>query len=225
MATMWRTWSRNIDIVPSLYMYLNPQSTQPALRGAIEEFAGNCSFLFTCNFPSRIIEPLHSRCACVDFTLKAPEKQAMAAAFFVRLKGILKTEGVEYDAKVLVEFVQKFFPDFRRILNELQRLSQFGKIDVGLLSHLGDVDLGLVVGYLKAKDFAALRKWVGSNDIEPAVLYRKLYDNLYEVIKKESIPQAVLLLADYQYKGSFAADPQINTMALLVELMLSVEFL
>ena len=205
--------------------YLNPQSTQPALRGAIEEFAGNCSFLFTCNFPSRIIEPLHSRCACVDFTLKAPEKQAMAAAFFVRLKGILKTEGVEYDAKVLVEFVQKFFPDFRRILNELQRLSQFGKIDVGLLSHLGDVDLGLVVGYLKAKDFAALRKWVGSNDIEPAVLYRNLYDNLYEVIKKESIPQAVLLLADYQYKGSFAAAPQINTMALLVELMLSVEFL
>jgi len=205
--------------------YLNPNSTQPALRGAMEEFAGNCSFIFTCNHKNRIIDPLHSRCACVDFTLKAAEKQVMAAAFFSRLKGILKTEGVEYDAKVLVEFVQKFFPDFRRILNELQRLSQFGKIDVGLLSQLGDVDLLQVVGYLKAKDFAALRKWVGANDIEPVVLYRKLYDHAVDHIKKESIPQLVLLLADYGYKSAFSADQQINTMACLTEIMLSVEFL
>ena len=205
--------------------YLNPNSTQPALRGAMEEFAGNCSFIFTCNHKNRIIEPLHSRCACVDFTLKAAEKQVMAAAFFNRLKGILKAEGVEYDNLVLVEFVQKFFPDFRRILNELQRLSQFGKIDVGLLSQLGDVDLLQVVGYLKAKDFAALRKWVGANDIEPVVLYRKLYDHAVDHIKKESIPQLVLLLADYGYKSAFSADQQINTMACLTEIMLSVEFL
>jgi len=205
--------------------YLNPNSTQPALRGAMEEFAGNCSFIFTCNHKNRIIEPLHSRCACVDFTLKAAEKQVMAAAFFTRLKGILKAEGVEYDNLVLVEFVQKFFPDFRRILNELQRLSQFGKIDVGLLSQLGDVDLLQVVGYLKAKDFAALRKWVGANDIEPVVLYRKLYDHAVDHIKKESIPQLVLLLADYGYKSAFSADQQINTMACLTEIMLSVEFL
>jgi len=205
--------------------YLNPNSTQPALRGAMEEFAGNCSFIFTCNHKNRIIEPLHSRCACVDFTLHRKEQQAMAGAFFTRVKGILTTEGIDYETKVLAEIVSKFLPDFRRILNELQRLSQFGKIDVGVLSQLGELDLGQIVGYLKAKDFAALRKWVGSTDIEPVVLYRKLYDNLYEVLKKESIPQAILLLADYQFKGMNAADPQINTMALLVELMLSCEFI
>lgn len=204
--------------------YLNPNSTQPALRNAMEEFAGNCSFIFTCNFKSRIIEPLHSRCAVVDFTLKAAEKQKMAANFFSRVQMILKTELVEFDQKVLVEFVKKFFPDFRRIINELQRYSQFGKIDVGLLSHLGDLEIVDVVKYLKDKDFGALRKWVGSHDIEPTSLYRKLYDNLYDTLKKESIPQAVLLLADYQYKGAFAADQEINIMACLTEIMMSCEF-
>lgn len=205
--------------------YLNPTSTQPALRNAMEEFAGNCSFIFTCNFKGRIIDPLHSRCAVVDFTLKNAEKQKMAADFFGRVQMILTTEAVEYDKKVLVEFIKKFFPDFRRIINELQRYSSFGKIDVGLLSQLGDLEIAEVVKFLKDKDFGALRKWVGSHDVEPTTLYRKLYDNLYTIVKPESIPQVVLLLADYQYKGAFVADQEINVMALLVELMMGVEFL
>lgn len=204
--------------------YLNPNSTQPALRGAMEEFAGNCSFIFTCNHKNRIIEPLHSRCAVVEFALKGTEKQKMAAAFFTRVQAILKTESVDYDQKVLAELVTKYFPDFRRVLNELQRYSKFGKIDVGILSHIGDVDITEVVGYLKAKDFGSLRKWVGSHTIEPTALYRKLYDTLYTVLKPESIPQAVLLLADYGYKNAFVSDPEINTMACLVELMLQCEF-
>jgi DNA polymerase III delta prime subunit len=204
--------------------YLNPNSTQPALRNAMEEYAGNCSFIFTCNFKGRIIEPLHSRCAVVDFTLKAGEKQKMATDFFTRVQMILKTEAVEFDKAVLVEFIKKFFPDFRRILNELQRYSSFGKIDVGLLSHLGDVDIAEIIKHLKAKDFGALRKWVASHDVEPTTLFRKLYDNMYTTLKPESIPQMVLLLADYQYKGAFVADQEINVMALLVELMLGCEF-
>lgn len=204
--------------------YLNPNSTQPALRNAMEEFAGNCSFIFTCNFKSRIIEPLHSRCAVVDFTLKNGEKQKMAAAFFTRVQTVLKAESVEYDQKVLVEFVKKFFPDFRRIINELQRYSSFGKIDSGLLSHLGDIEITEVVKYLREKDFGALRKWVASHEVEPSVLYRKLYDGLYDILKKESIPQAVLIIADYQYKGAFVADQEINLMAAMTELMMGCEF-
>lgn len=204
--------------------YLNPNSTQPALRNAMEEFAVNCSFIFTCNFKSRIIEPLHSRCAVVDFTLKSGEKQKMAALFFNRVQTILKTEKVDFDQKVLVEFIKKYFPDFRRIINELQRYSQFGKIDTGLLSHLGDVEIVEVVKMLKEKDFGGLRKWVGSHEVEPQILYRKIYDTMYESLKKETVPQAVLILADYQYKQAFVADPEINMMACLTELMLQCEF-
>lgn len=204
--------------------YLNPNSTQPALRGAMEEFAGNCSFIFTANHKNRLIEPLHSRCAVVEFTLKGTEKQKMAAAFFTRVQAILKTETIEYDQKVLAELVTKYFPDFRRVLNELQRYSKFGKIDVGILSHIGDVDITEVVGYLKVKDFGSLRKWVGSHTIEPTVLFRKIYDGMYEILKPESIPQVVLLLADYGYKSAFVVDQEINTMACLVELILQCEF-
>lgn len=205
--------------------YLNPQSTQPALRNAMEEFAGNCSFIFTCNFKNKIIEPLHSRCAVVDFTLKSTEKAKMALAFFNRVQTILNAESVDFDKDAVIEFVKRFFPDFRRSLNELQRYSKFGKIDVGILAHLGDIDIIEVVKHLKAKDFGALRKWVGSHDVDPATFFRKLYDNLYTILKPASIPQVVLLLADYQYKSAFVADQEINTMALLVELMLQAEFL
>jgi hypothetical protein len=149
----------------------------------------------------------------------------MAAEFYARVQMILKTEKVEYDQKVVVEFVKKFFPDFRRIINELQRYSQFGKIDVGILAHLGDVELTEVVQYMKAKDFGALRKWVGSHPIDPTSLYRKLYDGMYTFLKPVSIPQAVLCLADYGYKSAFVADQEINMMACLVELMLQCEFL
>jgi DNA polymerase III delta prime subunit len=205
--------------------YLNPNSTQPALRNAMEEFAVNCSFIFTCNFKQRIIEPLHSRCAVVDFSLKSGEKQKMAAAFFARVQLILKSESVPYDQTVLVEFIKKFFPDFRRILNELQRYAQFGKIDAGLLSYLGDVEITELVRYLKDKDFGEIRKWVGSHEVEPSVLYRKIYDEMYEFLKPESIPEVVLLLADYQYKQAFCADGQINVVACLTEIMLSAKFL
>jgi DNA polymerase III delta prime subunit len=204
--------------------YLNPNSTQPALRNAIEEFAGNCSFIFTCNFKNRIIDPLHSRCAVVDFTLKNNEKAQMATQFFKRIQSILQSENIEYEDKVVVELVKKHFPDFRRVINELQRYSQFGNIDSGVLAQIVDVSISDIVKYIKDKDFGAIRKWVASNDVDAAVFFRKLYDNLYDVLKPQSIPQAVIILADYQYKQAFVADQEINTVACLTELMVGCEF-
>lgn len=204
--------------------YLNPNSTQPALRNAIEEFAGNCSFIFTCNYKNRIIDPLHSRCAVVDFTLKNNEKAQMASQFFKRIQSVLQSEKVDYEDKVVVELVKKHFPDFRRVINELQRYSQFGKIDSGILSQIVDVSINDIIKFIKEKDFGAIRKWVASNDIDPTVFFRKLYDNLYDVLKPQSIPQAVLILADYQYKQAFVADQEINTVACLTELMVGCEF-
>ena len=204
--------------------YLNPNSTQPALRNAIEEFAGNCSFIFTCNYKNRIIEPLHSRCAVIDFGLKNGEKAKMASAFFKRVQSILQSESVEFDDAVIAELVKKHFPDFRRILNELQRYSQFGKIDTGILSQIGDVSITEIVKNIKEKDFGSIRKWVASNEIDSNTLYRKLYDALYDTMKPQSIPQAVLILADYQYKAAFVADQEINTVACLTELMVNCEF-
>lgn len=204
--------------------YLNPNSTQPALRNAIEEFAGNCSFIFTCNFKNRIIDPLHSRCAVIDFGLKNNEKSEMAGQFFKRVTGILQSEKVEFEPKVIAELVKKHFPDFRRVINELQRFSKFGKIDTGVLAQIGDVSMSEIVEHMKSKDFSAIRKWVASTDVDAATLYRKLYDNLYDVVKPQSIPQAVVILADYQYKQAFVADQEINTVACLTELMASLEW-
>ena len=204
--------------------YMNAESVQPALRSFMEEFAGNCSFIFTCNFKSKIIEPLHSRCAVIDFTLKNDEKTVMAGLFFKRIQHILDTEKVEYEPKVIAELVKKHFPDFRRTIGELQRYSQFGKIDTGILAQLADVSIGEIVKHLKNKDFGAIRKWVAVADVDPTTLYRKLYDNLYDVLQPQSIPQAVIILADYQYKQAFVADHEINTVACLTELMVSVEF-
>ena len=204
--------------------YLNPNSTQPALRNAIEEFAGNCSFIFTCNFKNRIIDPLHSRCAVIDFTLKNNEKAQMASQFFKRIQSILRSENIEYEDKVVVELVKKHFPDFRRVINELQRYSQFGKIDSGILAHIVEVSIGDIIKYIKDKDFGAIRKWVASNDIDATTFFRKIYDNLYDVLKPQSIPQAVIILADYQYKQAFVADSEINTVACLTEIMVGCEF-
>ena len=204
--------------------YLNPNSTQPALRNAIEEYASNCSFIFTCNYKNRIIEPLHSRCAVVDFSLKNGEKAKMASAFFKRIQSILQSEKVEYDDAVIAELIKKHFPDFRRIINELQRYAQFGKIDAGILSQIGDVSIEEIVKNIKEKDFGAIRKWVASHEIDSSTLYRKLYDALYDNLKPQSIPQAVIILADYQYKAAFVADQEINTVACLTELMVSCEF-
>ena len=204
--------------------YLNPNSTQPALRNAIEEFAGNCSFVFTCNYKNRIIEPLHSRCAVIEFGLKNGEKAKMASAFFKRIQSILQSESVDYDDAVIAELVKKHFPDFRRVLNELQRYSQFGKIDTGILSQIGDVSISELVKNIKEKDFSSISKWVASNEIDSNTLYRKLYDAMYEFIKPQSIPEAVVILAGYQYKAAFVADQEINTVACLTELMVSCEF-
>jgi DNA polymerase III delta prime subunit len=204
--------------------YLNPNSTQPALRNAIEEFASNCSFIFTCNYKSRIIEPLHSRCAVIDFTLKSAEKASIAKDFFKRILAILQSEKVEYDDKVIAELVKKYFPDFRRVLNELQRYSQFGKIDTGILSQISNVSVAEIVKHMKNKDFAAVRKWVGNGDYDANTVFRQIYDALYDVMKTTSIPQAVLILADYQYKQAFVADSEINLVACLTELMVNCEF-
>lgn len=222
-SSMSLTGGRKVIIIDEAD-YLNPNSTQPALRNAIEEFAGNCSFIFTCNYKSRIIDPLHSRCAVIDFSLKGDEKTKMAVQFFKRVQMVLKAENVDYDDKVIAELIKKHFPDFRRILNELQRYSSTGKIDVGILSQLANIQIGEVIKHLSEKDFTALRKWVATGDIDPATLFRQLYDNLYDVLKPQSIPQAVVILADYQYKQAFVADAEINLVACLTELMVSCEF-
>ena len=204
--------------------YLNPNSTQPALRNAIEEFAVNCSFIFTCNYKTRIIEPLHSRCAVIDFALKGGEKTQMAGQFFKRIQSVLQSEKVEYEDKVIAELVKKHFPDFRRTLGELQRYSQFGKIDTGILSQIGNVQLTEIIKHIKDKDFGAIRKWVATSDMDTNTVFRQLYDSLYDLMKPQSIPQAVIILADYQYKQAFVADSEINLVACLTELMVSCEF-
>ena len=222
-STISFTGGRKVIIIDEAD-YLNPNSTQPALRNAMEEFAENCSFIFTCNFKNRIIDPLHSRCSVVDFTLRNEEKVQMAGLFFKRITNILNQENVEFDSKVIAEVVKKHFPDFRRTINELQRYSKFGKIDTGILSQVGDVSIQEIIKYIKDKDFGSIRKWVAMNDVDPTTLFRKIYDNLYEILQPQSIPQAVIILADYQYKQAFVADAEINLVACLTELMVSVEF-
>jgi DNA polymerase III delta prime subunit len=204
--------------------YLNPNSTQPALRNAIEEFASNCSFIFTCNFKNRIIDPLHSRCAVIEFGLKNGEKQKMATDFLKRILSLLDSENVEYEKKVIAELVMKHFPDFRRVINELQRYSKLGKIDVGILAQIGDVSITQIVKHLKEKDFASVRKWAATTDIDSTTFFRKLYDNLYDIMKPSSIPQIVIILADYQYKQAFVADQEINLVACLTQIMADGEF-
>jgi len=203
--------------------YLTPNA-QAILRNAIEEFAVNCSFIFTCNYKAKIIDPLHSRCAVIDFGMKNGEKQKMASAFFKRIQSVLESEKVEYDDKVIAELVKKHFPDFRRVINELQRYAQLGKIDVGILSQIGDVSLTQIVKHMKEKDFTSVRKWAATAEIDPTMFFRKLYDNLYEILKPSSIPGVVIVLADYQYKQAFVADQEINLVACLTEIMANGEF-
>lgn len=222
-STMSLSGGRKVIIIDEAD-YLNANSTQPALRNAIEEFSKNCSFIFTCNYKNRIIEPLHSRCAVIDFTLKNGEKVSMASQFFKRVQSILGKENVEYDCKVVAELINKHFPDFRRVLNELQRFSKFGSIDAGILSQINDVSIDEIVKYIKQKDFGAVRKWVASNMVDPTTFFRKLYDNLYEILEPSSIPQAVVIIADYSYKQAFVADSEINVVACLTEMMANLEF-
>ncbi len=205
--------------------YLNPNSTQPAMRAAMEEFAHNCTFIMTCNYKNRIIEPLHSRCAVIEFKLRKEDKPKMAMAFMKRASEILNTEKIPFDKAVLAEVVKKHFPDYRRVLNELQRYSVSGKIDAGILSSIADVSLTELVKSLKEQNFSAMRKWVadfGSDD--PARIYRKIYDSLYDIMDKSTIPNAVLILAKYQYQAAFVADQELNMVACLTEMMVEVKF-
>lgn len=205
--------------------YLNPNSTQPALRGFIEEFSNNCRFIFTCNFKNRIIEPLHSRCAVVEFKIDNKDKPKIAAGFYRRVMDILSQEQVEADNKVVAELITKYFPDYRRILNELQRYSVSGKIDSGLLVNIGDASYSELITNLKNKSFNEVRKWIGKNsDADTTEVFRTLYDKANDVVEASSIPQLVLILAEYQYKAAFVADKEINMMAALTEIMSGVKF-
>jgi len=198
---------------------------QLLLRAFIEEFAGNCRFIFTCNYKNKILEPLHSRCAVIDFSIKGRERQEIAALFFKRLKEILGAEGVESDNKVLVELVNKHFPDWRRVLNECQRYSVSGKIDSGILASFSDVAVNELVKNLKEKNFPEVRKWVVSNmDNDTTVLMRRIYDACYSALENNSVPAAVLVLAKYQYQAAFVADQEINMLACLTELMVECNF-
>jgi len=204
--------------------YSNASSIQPALRGAIEEFAKNCRFILTCNYKNRIIEPIHSRCTTIEFSIPSKEKPKMAKEFMSRCEMILDEEGITYDMKVLAELILKYFPDFRKILNELQRYSVSGTIDVGILATPSQ-KINDVIKAMKEKDFVTVRKWVAGNmDNSQTDLFRAIYDGLYEHLSPTSIPNAILILAEYQYKAAFVADQEINTAACMVELMMSCEF-
>lgn len=198
---------------------------QLLLRANIEAFYNNCRFIFTCNYKNKIIEPLHSRCAVIDFTLKGKQKAELAASFFQRLQHILDTERIRYDKKVLLEMISKYFPDFRRIINECQRYSVGGEIDSGILACFSDVSVNELVKDLKAKNFTDVRKWVAGNlDNDAHIILRKVYDACYEYLSPPSIPAAVLIIAKYMYQSGFVADQEINTLAALTEIMCECEF-
>jgi DNA polymerase III delta prime subunit len=205
--------------------YMNAQSVQPALRSMIEEFSANCRFIFTCNYKNRIIEPLHSRCSVIDFKIDSKDKQVLLGTFFKRASQILKQEGIDFDQKVVAELITKHFPDYRRVLNELQRYAASGKIDSGILVNMSQESFKDLIKLMKDKNFTEVRKWVGKNsDSDTVGLFRELYDNSVTYMTPESIPQLVLILADYQYKAAFVADHELNIMAALTEIMANVKF-
>jgi len=203
--------------------YLTPNA-QAILRASIEEFASSCSFIFTCNFKNRIIDPIHSRCTVIDFRING-QKAKMASSFFKRVEWILEQEKVTYDKEVVAAVITKHFPDNRRILNELQRYAVGGSIDKGILATVSDIQLADLLKALKDKNFSDARKWVTNNlDNDPSRIFRKLYDGLYENLKPQSVPQLVLILAKYQYQAAFVADSEINLIACLTEIMVDCEF-
>ncbi len=205
--------------------YMNADSVQPALRNFIETFYNNCRFIFTCNYVNKIIPALHSRCTVIDFKIVNGQKVKTATAFMKRLEGVLKSENIEFDKKVLSELIQKYYPDFRRTINELQRYSVRGKIDSGILFSLSEANTKELIVSLKDKRFNDMRKWVVQNlDKEASFLFRTIYDVLYTSLDSKSIPQAILILAGYQYKSAFVADQEINMVACLTEIMASCKF-
>jgi DNA polymerase III delta prime subunit len=201
--------------------YLNPNSTQPALRNFMEEFSNNCGFILTCNFKNRIIEPLHSRCSVVEFAIAKADKPKMAAQFYKRVCDILDKESISYEKASVAELINLHFPDWRRTLNELQRYSATGRIDAGVLSNSSDDNINTLISYLKDKKFTEMRRWVGENtDIDSSVLYRQIYDLLPTKLKSTtSVAGAIIVLAEYQYKEAFVANSEINRVAALATLM------
>ena len=215
----------NKVVILDEFDYSNPQSMQPALRGFMEEFSKNCRFILTCNYKNRIIQPLHSRCTVIDFKIPSAQKQLMAKKMWKRVCTILETEGVEYDSSVVAELVVRRFPDFRRLINDLQKYALSGKIDVGILGTSVSDKVQDLISMMRKKEFGGIRKWVANNiDNDHVGLFRMIYDSIYDILEPQSIPQAILTLADYQYKAAFAADQEINTMACISELMVSCEF-
>ena len=205
--------------------YLNAQSTQPALRGFIEEFHKNCGFILTCNYKNRLIPPLHSRCSVVDFTIQKSEKKELAEQFFQRVMNVLVVEDVKFEPKAVAEVINKFFPDWRRVLNELQRYSVSGRIDAGILVDISEVNIKELMHSMKQKEFTNVRKWIVNNiDNDPTRLFRRLYDNLYDYMDGSSIPHVVVILGEYQYKAAFVADQEINMLACLTEIMARGKF-
>ena len=205
--------------------YMNPESVQPAMRGSIEQFAQNCRFIFTCNFKNRIIPALHSRCSVVDFKIKKDDKPLLAQKFLSIATGILEKESVKYKPDVIAQLIMKHFPDFRRVLNELQKHAVGGTIDENILTQASEENLKELFVALKKKDFNTMRKWVAENiDNDHVRLYRQIYDSLYSKFAKPSIPQAVLTIAEYSYKAAFVADQEVNMVACLTELMMECEF-
>lgn len=205
--------------------YLNANSTQPALRNFMEEYSKNCGFILTCNFKNRIIDPLHSRCTVIDFKIKKSELPTLATQMMKRLIGILGAENIEYDKAVVAEVLKKHFPDWRRVINELQRYSATGKIDSGILVNLQEVSLKELMSLLKNRDFTNMRKWVAENtDNDADVIYRKIYDQVANYVSKETVPLIVLLIGKYQYQHAFAADAEINLVCCLTEIMMEAEF-
>jgi len=198
---------------------------QLLLRANIEAFYNNCRFIFTCNYKNKIIEPLHSRCAVIDFTIKGKQKAQLAGSFFKRLQNILDAERIEYDQKVVAELVSKHFPDFRRVLNECQRYATGGTIDSGILASFSDISVNDLISYMKDKNFVEVRKWVVANlDNDTNLILRRVYDSCYESLVPSTIPSAILIIAKYMYQGSFVADQEINLLAALTEIMCEVEF-
>ena len=205
--------------------YLNPQSTQPALRGFMEEFHKNCGFILTCNYKNRLIEPLQSRCSNIDFTIRNGERVKLAESFFKRVQDILGQEQIKFEPKAIAELINKYFPDWRRCLNELQRYSTSGQIDAGILVNLSSENIKELVSFMKAKEFTNVRKWIVNNlDNDPSRIFRTIYNSLYDNLDHSTIPHAVVIIADYQYKSAYVADQEINMLACMTELMSQVKF-
>ena len=223
-STVSFTGARKVVILDE-FDYSNAQSTQPALRGFIEEFASNCRFILTCNFKNRIITPIHSRCTCIPFNFTKKDITAMSAQFLDRIKYILDSEDIEYSDKVVARLILRHAPDFRRVINEIQRYAVGGVIDEGILAQIENIKINDLIGSMKSKNFSGVRKWVVDNmDNDHNQIFRKIYDSLYETMKPVSIPVAILILAEYQYKSAFTADQEINTTACLVQIMMECEF-